>query len=86
MYKKVGSKFIIEQDEGSFKIMFELVICQQQKQMAISPGWLLQPMEILDMVWEEISLNFITSFPKSKGYEANLFTVDHFQNMHTLYL
>jgi len=54
--------------------------------MAISPGWLLQPMEILDMVWEEISLNFITSFPKSKGYEANLFTVDHFQNMHTLYL
>jgi len=45
-------------------------VCQQQLYVAASPGGLLQPLTILEMVWEEVSMDFITELPKSKGYEA----------------
>lgn len=37
---------------------------------------LLQPLPIMEQIWEEISMDFITRLPKSKGYDTILFTVD----------
>ena len=37
---------------------------------------MLQPLEILERVWEELSMDFITGLPRSKGYEAILVVVD----------
>jgi len=46
------------------------VVCPRQTYVVASPGGLLQPLTILEIVWEEVSMDFITELPKSKGYEA----------------
>ncbi|MCH86314.1 hypothetical protein A2U01_0007169, partial [Trifolium medium] len=51
-------------------------ICQRQKYLATSPGGLLQPLPIPEQIWEDVSMDFITGLPKSKGYEAILVVVD----------
>lgn len=50
--------------------------CQRQNYLAAAPGGLLQPLNIPEQIWEEISMDFITGLPKSKGYEAILVVVD----------
>ncbi|CAJ2633456.1 unnamed protein product [Trifolium pratense] len=39
-------------------------------------SWLLQPLPIPERIWEDISMDFITNLPRSKGYEAILVIVD----------
>jgi hypothetical protein len=51
-------------------------VCQRQKYSATTPGGLLQLLHIPNAVWEDMSLDFITGLPKSKGYEAILVVVD----------
>ena len=51
-------------------------VCQRQKYLACSPGGFLQPLPISERIWEDISMDFITGLPKSKGYEAIFVVVD----------
>ena len=51
-------------------------ICQRQRYAATSPVGLLQPLLIPDCVWGDISLDFITGLPRSKGFDV-VFVVVH---------
>lgn len=54
----------------------ECDICQRQKYVARSPAGLMQPLPIPSLVWEDLSMDFITRLPKSKGYETIFVVVD----------
>ena len=51
-------------------------ICQRIKVDTIKPVGLLQPLLISDKPWLDISMDFITSLPKSHGYDVILVVVD----------
>lgn len=49
-------------------------VCQQMKDLLKYPAGLLQPLPVSDMVFEEITVDFITCLPSSKG-KATIMTV-----------
>lgn len=51
-------------------------VCQRQKYVAAAPGGLMQPLPVPSQIWEDVSMDFITGLPKSKGYEAVMVVVD----------
>lgn len=55
--------------------------CQRHKYLASFPAGLLQPLLIPEQVWEDLSIDFITGLPKSKGYEAVMVVVDHLSKL-----
>lgn len=54
----------------------ECITCQQNKAEQAYPVGLLQPLPIPDQKWESISMDFITSLPKSQGKDCIFVVVD----------
>lgn len=51
--------------------------CQCKKYQAMFPVGLLQPLPISELVWDNISIDFITGLPLSQGYDVILVVVNH---------
>ena len=58
------------------KFVVECLVCQQNKVEAIKTSGLLQPLSIRSQCWEEVSMDFITGLPKSKGKSFIMVVVD----------
>jgi len=52
--------------------------CQRNKTEAFQPAGLLQPLEVPDQVWADISMDFIEGLPKVGGKSVILTVVDRF--------
>ena len=58
------------------KFVAECLVCQQNKIETIKTSGLLQPLSIPSQCWEEVSMDFITGLPKSKGKSVIMVVVD----------
>ena len=65
-----GLKFDIQ------KFVAEFLVCQQNKVETIKTPGLLQPSSIPSQRWEDISVDFTTILPKSKGKSVIMVVVD----------
>ena len=54
----------------------EFKVCQQNKSELTYPAGLLQPFPIPEKKWDNISMDFITDFPKSLGKDCIYVVVD----------
>jgi hypothetical protein len=59
---------------GIYKDVKDLIhkcsVCQQNKNMTTKKQGLLQPLEVPEKVWEELTMDFITHLPNSFGHTA----------------
>jgi hypothetical protein len=58
------------------RFVAECLVCQQNKLETIKAPGLLQPLSIPSQRWEEVSMDFITGLPKSKGKSVIMVIVD----------
>ncbi|KAI5681851.1 hypothetical protein M9H77_03079 [Catharanthus roseus] len=59
------------------------LICQQDKVEQQAPAGLLDPLPIPKRPWESVSMDFITSLPKSEGFGSIIVVVDRFSKYAT---
>ena len=59
------------------------LVCQQDKVEQRHPGGLLEPLAVADLPWESITMDFITSLPKSNGLGTIMVVVDRFSKYAT---
>ena len=68
--------YLVGMRGDSKKFVAECGICQQNKTLALSPAGVLQPLAVLDLIWEDITMDFIEGLPRSAGYDSILVVVD----------
>lgn len=77
IYKRISSTLFWEGMREDIKKFIEACDpCQKNKYQTLSPAGLLQPLPIPNQVWEDISMDFITGLPKTKGKDTILVVVD----------
>lgn len=52
------------------------VVCQSTKYSTLKPTGLLQPLHVPSQVWDDVSMDFITGLPQSRGYTTIMVVVD----------
>jgi putative transposase len=57
------------------------LICQQNRIVNIKQAGLLQPLPILEGLWESMSMDFMVNLPPSKGFDVIMVVVDGFSKM-----
>jgi hypothetical protein len=62
------------------RFVAECLVCQQNKVETMKTPGLLQPLSIPSQRWEEVSMDFITGLPKSKGKSVIMVIVDRLTN------
>ena len=76
-YKRLARTFFWSgMRKAIMQFVKECEVCQRHKYQALAPAGLLQPLPIPQLIWEEVSMDFITGLPKSQGYEVILVVVD----------
>ena len=58
------------------KFIQECATYQRSKSETLAPGRLLHPLPILDIIWEQVSMDFISGLPNSHRYDTILVVVD----------
>ncbi|GJV59805.1 putative mitochondrial protein, partial [Tanacetum coccineum] len=58
------------------KLVSERSTCQRNKYSNLAPAGLLQPLNLPEHIWEELSMDFIDGLPKSEGYKVIMGVVD----------
>ena len=57
------------------------ITCQQDKTQLRKEAKVLRPLPILTKYWENISMDFITHLPKSKGFDSIMVIIDRVSKM-----
>ena len=63
------------------KYIAACLTCQQIKYSTQAPAGLLQPLHILSLVLDELTMDFITGLPNYKGFEVILVMVDRLMKL-----
>jgi hypothetical protein len=76
-YHRVKKEFFWEGLKNDVqRFVAECLVCQQNKVETVKTSGLLQPLNIASQRWEEVSMDFITCLPKSKGKNVIVVVVD----------
>lgn len=64
----------MKKDKQKYVAHFE--VCQKLKYDALAPAGLLQPLPIPVQIWKDVSMDFFSELPKSRGVDTILVVVD----------
>lgn len=75
--KRIGELFFWEGMMTDIRrFVASCAICQRQKYSTLAPGGLLQPLPIPEQVWEDLSMDFVEGFQRSRGVNTIMVVVD----------